>query len=128
MNFKKNPSILVSKITSILLYRFPKQPHIYELLKYYSYKAIYNYMNEVMIKIKYPLFQLRDVKYNRYESFMYYSAAFKEIYNIDADRRYNVVIWYIRGKMGRKNRIVRVPFVISDLEITRKADCSTSYG
>jgi hypothetical protein len=59
---------------------------------------------------------------------MYYSAAFKEIYNIDADRRYNVVMWYIRGKMGRKNRIVRVPFVISDLEITRKADCSTSYG
>ena len=119
-DFQKKPNILFYKINSIILYRFLKQTHIYEILRYYSYKAIYNYMNEVMIKIKYPLFQLRDVKYNRYKSFMYYSAAFKEIGNIDTDRRYNIVMWYIRGQMGRENRIVRVPFVISDLAITRK--------
>jgi len=47
-------------------------------------------------------------------------GSYEEVRDINVDRRYNIVMWHIKGKMGRENRVVRVPFVISDLVITRK--------
>jgi len=47
-------------------------------------------------------------------------GSYEEVRDINVDRRYNIVMWHNKGKMGRENRVVRVPFVISDLVITRK--------
>jgi len=121
-----------------MLYWTPNLLHIHELLRYkshrqvhisnsvicyeiiYNHMNVYSYMEEVIFKIEYPMFKFVDVKHNRAKVFKYYNAEFEEVRDINVDRRYNIVMWHIKGKMGRENRVVRVPFVISDLVITRK--------
>lgn len=135
---QKDPNILVYKVKGMMLYWTPNLLHIHELLRYkshrqvyisnsgicyeiiYNHMNVYSYMEEVIFKIEYPMFKFVDVKHNRAKVFKYYNAEFEEVRDINVDRRYNIVMWHIQGQMERENRVVRVPFVILDLVITRK--------
>jgi hypothetical protein len=61
-----------------------------------------------------------DIKYNRDKQFKYYNAVFESISRLDHGRLYNVVTWSILGQMGRSNRETCVPFIVSELSLTKK--------
>ncbi len=123
---KKKPGLLNSKIASLIAYQDGNQLHLDRLLLRYVYNRNYNYLNEMLIEMKYPLFILNDVRYNRNKIVEYYNAQFKEIRNAHIDRRYNVIEWYISGKMGRSNSDVTVLFIISGLTLTKRLSLMSS--
>ncbi len=123
---KKKPGLLDAKIASLIAYQDGNQLHLDRLLLRYVYNRSYNYLNEILMEMKYPLFILNDVKYNRANMLKYYKAEFKEIRDVHIGRKYNIVEWHVSGKMGRENSDVSVSFVISELTITKKISLMTN--
>ena len=117
---RDNPNLLKSKITAITAYQNCNQLYLSRLLESYRDDSNYNYLNEIILEMDYPFFLLSDIKYNRTKQFKYYNAVFESISQLDVDRNYNVVVWRISGQMGRSNREACVPFVVSELSLTRK--------
>jgi len=77
-------------------------------------------MNEIMAEMNYPLFLFKDAKYNRSKTLEHYREGFRKTDGLDIDRHHNVILWNIEGIMGRYRRKIRVPFIISELMVTRK--------
>ncbi len=120
---RNNPNLLKSKITAITAYQNCNQLYLSRLLESYRDDFNYNYLNEIILEMNYPFFLLSDIKYNRTKQFKYYNAVFESISQPDVRRKYNVVIWRISGQMGRSNSGTCVPFVVSELALTRKLSC-----
>ncbi len=123
---QSNPNLLKSKITAITAYQNCNQLYLSRLLESYRDDFNYNYLNEIILEMDYPFFLISDIKYNRNKQFKYYNAGFESISQIDVDRNYNVVIWRISGQMGRSNKGTCVPFVVSELSLTRKLPLGVS--
>jgi hypothetical protein len=63
---------------------------------------------------------LNDIKYNRTGAFKYYNGEFKEVSDVIISRIYNVIKWFISGKMGRSTIYVNVPIIVSELVLSKK--------
>jgi hypothetical protein len=119
-DLKNNKNLLKSKVINLTAYRNISKLQLVKLLEDYVEGSIYNYTNEIIIEIRYPLFLFSDIKYNRYKSLRYFGDYFKEIRYVDIERRYNIAKWHIYGNIGRSNKNIDVPFIISELIVTRK--------
>jgi hypothetical protein len=119
-DLQKNPKLLKTQIINLMAYQNGNQLHLYNLLENYKKRLNYNYMNEIIAEVIYPLFLFKDTRCNRSKTLEHYRQGFRKIDGLDIDRYHNVILWDIRGIMGRYRRKVGVPFVISELMVTRK--------
>jgi hypothetical protein len=117
---KNNKNLLKAKVINLTAYQSIGKLQLVKLLENYAQKLSYNYANEIIIEIRYPLFLFSDIKYNRDKSLRYFGDYFKEISYVDRERRYNIVKWRIYGNIGKSNKNIDVPFIISELIVTRK--------
>ena len=123
-----NSSLLNTKIKSLIAYQDCDKLHMDRLSLNYRYNISYNYLNEIIFEMKCPFFRLNDIKHNRTRTFKYYTSEFKKISDRRVDRTYNVVTWSISGKMGRQNSSFIVPFVISEITLTKKLTLMSYRG
>jgi len=117
---KNNKNLLKAKFINLTAYQSIGKLQLVKLLENYVQELIYDYANEIIIEIRYPSFLFSDIKYNRDKSLMYFGDYFKEIIYKERERRYNIVKWHIYGNIGRTNKSIDVPFVISELIVTSK--------
>jgi len=123
---EKNQKILDIKIASLIAYQKGNKLRLDRFLLLYRHNCIYNYMNDIILEMKYPLFIFSDIKHNRTGKFNYYNSKFKEVRDVRTDRSYNVVEWFISGKMGRSNVDVTVPIIVSELTVNTKLELTIS--
>jgi len=119
-DLQKNPKLLKTRIINLMAYQNGNKILLYNLLENYKKRCNYNYMNEIMAEMNYPLFLFKDAKYNRSKTLEHYREGFRKTDGLDIDRHHNVILWNIEGIMGRYRRKIRVPFIISELMVTRK--------
>jgi hypothetical protein len=119
-DLQKNPKILDVQTQNLMTRQNVNPLQISRLLELYRYNLIHNYMNEIVVEVKYPLFKCSDLKYNRNKVFKYYDTKFNKVDYTATDRRHNIVIWYISLQVGEKHKTFYVPFVFSDLSINKK--------
>jgi hypothetical protein len=117
---QKNPKLLQTRIINLMAYQNGNPLHLYNLLEKYKESRNYSYMNEIISEMNYPLFSFKDIKYNRSKILEHYRQGFRKIDGLDIDRYHNVILWTIEGIIGRYRRKISVPFVISELIVTRK--------
>ena len=125
---KEDKNILNAKVLSLIAYDKYDKLHLARMLLIYRHSRIYNYMNEVVFELRNQLFRLRDIKHNRTIVLEYYKTRFKEINNMHAHRRYNVVTWSISGKVGRREDNVQLIFVISEITAIKKIKLMNDLG
>jgi len=61
----KNPKLLKTRIINFTAFRRGNQLHLAQLLEVYGDENTYNFLNDITIEAKYPIFQFKDIKYNR---------------------------------------------------------------
>ena len=64
-DLQKNPKLLKTRIINLMAYQNGNKILLYNLLENYKERLNYNYMNEVIAEMNYPLFLFKDTKYNR---------------------------------------------------------------
>jgi hypothetical protein len=127
-DLKNNKNILRAKVINLTAYQNIGKLQLVKLLEGYVERSIYNYANELITEMRYPLFLFSDIKYNRDKSLSYFGDYFKKIGYMYAKRQYNIVMWEIYGNVGRSYKVVHVPFVISDLIATKKLSFVRKLG
>ncbi len=117
---KNNPMLLHKKILNFMAHQDGNKLILYGLILRYVRNRIYNYLNEIIIEMNYPLFMLKDIKYNRLGAFKYYNEEFKEIDSVIINPIYSVIRWLISGKMGSSILHVNVLLIVSELIVSKK--------